>query len=93
MNHPPTAWVLPNLLDFLGLLILAPKYGLVLRPDMLTLGGRRLESLVSFLDGWPMVAEDIESMLDAACSMLGLLIAGRPCPAGEIKVPLTVWHF
>lgn len=92
MSHPPTAWVLPNLLDFLGLLILAPKNGLALGPDMLTLGGRRLESLVAFLDGWPLVGEDIEAMLDAACSMLGLLIAGRPCPAGEIKVPLTVWH-
>jgi DNA-binding LacI/PurR family transcriptional regulator len=93
LDRPPTAWVVPGVLDFLGLLILGPKAGLSLRPDTVTLGGRQTELVAPLLDGWPMVAEDIDAMIDAACSVLRLMIDGQSPPAGEIKVPFSLHSF
>jgi DNA-binding LacI/PurR family transcriptional regulator len=92
-RRPPTAWVVPGVLDFLGMLILGSKVGLALRPDTVTLGGRRTEQVAPLLTGWPMVAEDIDAMLDAACSALRLMSDGQMPPAGEIRIPFQVHGF
>ncbi len=93
LRQPPTAWVIPGILDFLMLLILAPKAGLELSPANLTLGGRRTDLLDPLLAGWPMVAEDIEAMIDYACSVLRNMVEGENRPIGEIRVPLQLLNF
>jgi DNA-binding LacI/PurR family transcriptional regulator len=93
LDRPPTAWVIPGILDFLMLLMLAPKTGLELSPANLTLGGRRMDLIDPLLAGWPMVAEDIETMIDTACSVLRSMVDGDNQPAGEIRVPLQLLNF
>ena len=93
LERPPTAWVIPGILDFLMLLMLAPKTGLELSPANLTLGGRRTDLIDPLLAGWPMVAEDIEAMIDTACSVLRNRIEGTDPPEGEIKVALEFLNF
>jgi DNA-binding LacI/PurR family transcriptional regulator len=93
LRQPPTAWVIPGILDFLMVRMLAPKAGLELSPANLTLGGRRTDLLDPLLAGWPMVAEDIETMIDNACSILRNMVEGTNPPAGEIQSPLQLLNF
>ncbi len=90
LKPPPSAWVIPDLIDFADLLSLAPRRGLQLSSENLTLGGRRTGLINIFLAGWPMVAEDIDAMLDAACGTLRMMITGQPQATSEIVIPFQL---
>ncbi len=87
LESPPDAWVLPNLALLPGVRKWAQQQNWRLDPGNTVLGGRYSSLIVPFVAEWPMVAEDSEAMVDAACSIMTMLLSGQGQAAAQIMIP------